>query len=163
MRNSIKALLVTSLLTTGACGGGPDGKALSRFVGVWSATAGTTTTTCSGASNTSPVSGNLTWSAGTTSDLIYRFSDSSCIIHADVDGDTASEVGAQNCLAAGTDSYSGDPLALSYSFTAYTFVVSGDGHTATENLSGTLLLTDNQTGLNNSCTFTETAGSYQKE
>jgi hypothetical protein len=117
----------------------------------------------SGASNTSAVTTNVTWSLGTSWDLIQTTSDSSCVIHADVEGSTASGVGRQTCVLESTDSYSGDPLSTSVSLTAYTFVISGDGHTATENFSGTLLQTDNSTGLNTSCSCSETAGSYQKE
>ncbi len=163
MRTSIKAILVSLVLTAGACGGGSDGKDLSRFAGVWSPTAGTTTVTCSGASQTSAVTGNVTWAMGTSSDLIQTVSGSSCVIHADVEGDTASGVGTQTCVWDSTDAYYGDSLSTSISLTAYTFVIGSDGHTATENFSGTLLQTDNSTGLNTSCTYSETAGSYQKE
>lgn len=163
MRNSIKALVVASLLTAGACGGGTDGKQMAAFVGVWSPTAGTTTVSCSGASKSSPVTTNVSWSLGTSSDLIQTTPDSSCVIHADVEGNTASGVGTQTCVFQSTDAYSGDPLSTSVSLTAYTFVISSDDHTATENFSGTLLQTDNYTGLNTSCTYSETAGSYQKE
>ena len=36
-RASLKAILVTLTLTTGACGGGSGGKDMAAFVGVWSA------------------------------------------------------------------------------------------------------------------------------
>ena len=163
MKTSLKAILVTLALTTGACGGGSDGKDMAAFVGVWSPTAGTTTVSCSGSSDSSPVTTNVTWSLGTSSDLIQTAPGTSCVIHADVEGSTASGVGTQTCVFQSTDSYSGDALSTSLSLTAYTFVIGSDGHTATENFSGTLLRTDNYTGLNTSCTYSETAGSYQKE
>jgi len=163
MKTSLKAILVSLALGAGACGGGSDGKDMAAFVGVWAPTAGTTTVTCSGAQKTSPVDTNVVWARGSSSDLIQTTPNSSCVIHADVEGDTASGVGTQTCVFTSTDSYSGDPLSTSVSLTAYTFVISGDGHTATENFSGTLLQTDNYTGLNTSCSYSETAGSYQKE
>ena len=70
---------------------------------------------------------------------------------------------AQTCDSQSTDDYSGDALSTSVSLTAYTFVISSDGHTATENFSGTVLQTDSTTGLHTTCTLSETAGSYQKQ
>jgi len=163
MKTSLTAILACVVFGAGACGGGSDGKDMAAFVGVWSPTAGTTAVVCSGNTNTSAVSGNVTWSLGTSSDLIQTLTNSSCVIHADVEGETASGVGTQTCVFESTDSYTGDPLSTSISLTAYTFVISGDGHTATENFSGTLLQTDNYTGLNTSCSYSETAGSYQKD
>ena len=163
MRNSFKTLLVASLLTAGACGGGSDGKDLSRFTGIWTPTAGTQTESCGGTPSTSPITGNVTWSLGSTSDLIQNvFSAASCILHADVDGDTASVVGAATCMIPGTDYY-GYTVNNTVTLTAYTFALSADGKTATENFSGSILQTDNDLGSTTSCTFTETAGSYQKQ
>ncbi|HVV50311.1 MAG TPA: hypothetical protein VHO06_11670 [Polyangia bacterium] len=162
MRHALKALLVASLLTGAACGGGSDGKDLARFAGTWSSTAGTLVTTCDGQSSTSALSQTLTWSLGTSSDLIQTLPQTECIIHADVDGDTASELGTQTCTLATTDAY-GEPVNETVSVTAYTFALSADGKTATENLSSTVLLTNNSTGVSGTCTVTETAGSYQKQ
>jgi hypothetical protein len=161
MRNSFKTLLVASLLTAGACGGGSEGKDLARFTGIWTPTAGTQTESCGGAPSTSTITGNVTWSLGSTSDLIQPlFATSSCIVHADVDGDTASVVGTTTCMLPGTDEY-GYTVNNTVSLTAYTFALSADGKTATENFSGSILQTDN--GSTTNCTFTETAGSYQKQ
>lgn len=160
MRNSLKTLLIASLLTAGACGGS-EGKDLSRFVGIWTPTAGTQTSSCGGAPTTSAITGNVTWSLGSSSDLIQPlFAESSCIVHADVDGDTASVVGTTTCMLPDTDAY-GYSVNNAISLTAYTFALSADGKTATENFSGSILQTDN--GSSTSCTFTETAGSYQKQ
>ncbi|HEY6475689.1 MAG TPA: hypothetical protein VI456_03855 [Polyangia bacterium] len=163
MQTSIKAILVSLVLTAGACGGGSDGKDLPRFVGIWAPTAGTQTSNCGGQPNTSAVSGNVTWSVGSTSDLVQASPlDSSCIIHADVDGDTASSTTPVTCTAQSTDDYGG-LVNTTVSLTAYTFALSADGETATENFSGTILQTDNTTGSSVTCTLTETAGSYQKQ
>jgi len=160
MRNSFKTLLVATLLAAGACGGS-DGKDLARFTGIWSPTAGTQTTACGGAPSTSPVTGSVTWSLESTSDLIQPlFAQSSCIVHADVDGDTASIASPTTCMLPGTDDY-GYSVNDTVSLTAYTFALSADGRTATENFSGSILQTDN--GATTSCTFTETAGSYERQ
>lgn len=162
MRNSFKTLLVASLLTAGACGGS-EGKDLARFTGIWSPTAGTQTETCGGAPSTSSITGSVTWSLGSTSDLIQPlFDQSSCIVHADVDGDTASVVGTTTCMLTGTDYY-GYTVNNAVSLTAYTFALSADEKTATENFSGSILKTDNGTGITTTCTFSETAGSYQRQ
>jgi hypothetical protein len=163
MRNSLKTLLVASLLTAGACGGGSDGKDLSRFTGIWLPTAGTQTKTCGGQPSTFPVTDSVTWSLGSTSDLVQPvLSQASCFLHADVDGDTASIVGAATCMVPGTDDY-GYTVNSAVTLTAYTFALSPDGKTATENFSGSILETDNGTGTTASCTFSETAGSYQRQ
>jgi len=163
MRNSLKTLLVASLLTAGACGGS-EGKDLSRFTGIWSPTAGTQTTSCGGqSSTTSPITDSVTWSLGSSSDLIQPvFSQTSCILHADVDGDTASVVGTTTCTIPSTDYY-GYAVNNTVTLTAYTFALSADGKTATENLSGSILATDSGTGTSTSCAFSETAGSYQRQ
>jgi hypothetical protein len=163
MRTSFKTLLVATLLTAGACGGS-EGKDLARFAGIWTSTAGTETINCGGQSTPSPISSTVTWSLGTTSDLVQTTSaNSSCVIHADVDGDTATGVQGPPCTVQGTDPTYGDLLTQSTTITAYTFALAADGKTATENLSGTLVQTDNTTGTTTSCTISETAGSYQKQ
>jgi hypothetical protein len=164
MRNSLKTLLVASLLTAGACGGGSEGKNLERFAGIWTATAGTAILNCGGQSTPSPISSTVTWSLGTTSDLVQTTSsNSSCVIHADVDGDTATGIENQPCTVQGTDPTYGDLLIQATTITAYTFALAADGKTATENASGTLVQTDNTTGTTTSCTISETGGSYQKQ
>ena len=161
MYKSLKALLVSFLLTGAAGGGGPEGKDLARFTGVWKPTGGAEVDTCGGASSTNPIDKNVTWSLGSTSDLIQSLS-TNCVIHADVEGDTASAAGAQTCTGQSTDYY-GNIVNNSYSFTAYTFVLSADGRTATESVSGSLLQTDSGTGTTGTCTFTESGASYQKQ
>ena len=163
MRNSLKTLLVASLLTVGACGGGSEGKNLERFAGVWAPTSGTQTTSCGGQPTTSPTTDSVTWSLGSSSDLIQPvLSQTSCFLHADVDGDTASLVGTATCMIPSTDYY-GYAVNNTVTLSAYTFALSADGKTATENFSGSILQTDNGTGTSVSCSFSETAGSYQKQ
>src|SRR6185437_3931159 len=124
MYKSLKALLVSFLLTGAACGGGLEGKDLARFTGVWTPTAGAEIDTCGGQSSTSPIANNLTRTLGSTSDLI-RSLGTNCVIHADVDGDTASAVGTQTCMGQTTDYY-GNVINNTYTFTAYTFALSAD-------------------------------------
>jgi hypothetical protein len=100
---------------------------------------------------------------GTSSDLVQTLSGSSCVLHANVTGSTASAVGPQVCTVTGTDAQSGDPITETATITAYTFVVSPDGLTATENASGTATVTDNAQGLSVTCSFSETGASYQKQ
>jgi hypothetical protein len=161
MRNSLKTLLVASFLTAGACGGGSEGKNLGAFVGVWTPTSGNIMYACAGQSVTAP-STALTWAVGTSSDLIQTAPGSSCVMHADISSDTATETGTQTCVIPSVDSY-GDSITDSLSFTAYTFVLGTDGKTATENFSGTVLETDNTVGTSTTCTMSETGASYQKQ
>jgi len=161
MRNSLKTLLVASLLTAGACGGGSEGKDVGAFVGVWTPTSGNIMYTCAGQSVT-VASTALTWAVGTSSDLIQTAPGSSCVMHADISANTATETGTQTCVIPGTDDY-GDSITDSLSFTAYTFVLGADGRTATENFSGTLLETDDTVGTSVTCTMSETGASYQKQ
>jgi hypothetical protein len=161
MRNSLNTLLMASLLTAGACGGGADGKDLAAFVGVWTPTSGNIMYTCAGQSVTAP-STALTWAAGTSSDLIQTAPGSSCVMHADISANTATETGTQTCVIPSVDGY-GDSITDSLSFTAYTFVLGSDGKTATENFSGTLFETDDTIGTSATCTMSETGASYQKQ
>ena len=160
MRNSFKTLLVASLLTAGACGGS-DGKDLAAFVGVWTPTSGNVMYTCAGQSVTAP-STAVTWAVSSSSDLIQTAPGSSCVMHADISANTATETGTQSCVVQTTSDY-GDSITESFSFTAYTFVLGSDGRTATENFSGTLLETDDTVGTSTTCTMSETGASYQKQ
>jgi hypothetical protein len=161
MRNSFKTLLVASLLTAGACGGGSEGKDLAAFVGVWTPTSGNIMYTCAGQSVTSP-STAMTWADGTSSDLIQPVPGSSCVMHADIAANTATETGTQTCVVSTSNDY-GDAITESFSFTAYTFVLGSDAKTATENFSGTVLETDDTLGTSTTCTMSETGASYQKQ
>jgi hypothetical protein len=161
MRNSFKTLLVTSLLTVGACGGGSEGKDLAAFVGVWTPTAGNVTYTCAGQSATAP-STAVTWAASASSDLIQTSPGSSCVMHADVSDNTATVTGTQTCVVQSIND-NGDSITDTYSFTAYTFVIGVDRTNATENFSGTVLETDNTYGTSTTCTMSEAGASYQKQ
>jgi hypothetical protein len=161
MRNALKALLVTFMLACGACGGGADGPDLSRFVGTWTPTAGTIALDCAGQSSTIP-SGIVTWAIGSSSDLIQPIANTTCVMHADVSGVTAEEPNTQTCAVSTTDDY-GDPVTEMFSYSAYTFVINPDGKTATENLSGTVLVTNSYYGTSTTCTMSEAGASYQKQ
>jgi hypothetical protein len=147
-------------VTGGSAGGSGTGKDLSKFEGVWSTVSGSRTFNCAGTVTTDNPTGNVTWSAGSSSDLIQTDSMDSCVIHANVTGSTASEAGAQTCTQNGTDQ-SGDSYTETVSTTAYTFVLAADGQTATENGSATLTF-NLGTGQSVTCTMSETA-SYMKQ
>jgi hypothetical protein len=152
MRNAITMVGLVSALALSACGG-DKGDNLGRFVGTWRATAGTITTACPGYTpSTDPVTDGITWSLGVSSDLVATGAD--CAIMANVAGFTA--MGAPGVVCSGAVS---DGLVATLTLTSYTFVVSPDGHTATENESGGITYVAD--GATIPCTFNETA-SYQK-
>ncbi len=154
MRNAIKMVGLVSALALSACGG-DKGDDLGRFVGTWQATAGTGTTVCPGyAPSTSVLTGNAVFREGLSSDLVVSTAIISCPVLADVTNATASGTPGQNCI---TSDGAGGTSTLT--FTSYTFVVSPDGHTASENSSGQFTVVDQ--GVSVVCSFNET-GSYQK-
>jgi hypothetical protein len=137
MRHTIKVLGLVSVLALSACGGGGEVKEYPRFVGTWRATSGTVTTVCPGyVPYTDSTTGSLTWSAGISSDLVMTDA-TGCVTMAEVAGSTATGLPGQTCTV--PDGAGGVYTA---SLTGYTFVVSPDGHTATENVSGTLTVVD---------------------
>jgi hypothetical protein len=160
MRDLVKALLVTFSLAGTACGSS-SGKDTSKFVGIWAPTSGITTQTCNGTSTTSPVSGNVTWTTGSSSDLVQEVS-STCVLHANVSGEVASEDGTQTCTSTGTDPTTGDSLTDVFTISNYTFTLTSDT-AASENASGNLVETDNTTGLSINCTESETGATYTKQ
>jgi uncharacterized protein (DUF2147 family) len=158
MRNSIRALLVTFALAGLSCGS--NDKDLSKFVGVWGQPAGTYTIMCTGlGTSTTQVTGTETWSTSSTSDLVQTIPDTTCVFHANASASTASGVSGQSCVINATTT-NGIAYTETMNFTSYTFVVSPDGKTATENFAGNA--TDNAAGVTYSCTFTQTA-SYTKQ
>jgi len=153
MRNAIKMVGLLSALTLSACGG-DKGEDLGRFVGTWQATSGTGTVVCPGyAPLTGAVDGNIVWSTGVGSDLVATDA-SGCAIIVDVQGSTASGVPSKGCTM--PDGAGG---VQTITVTAYTFVLSPDGQTATENESGNI--NDVLDGATLLCTFNSTA-SYRK-
>jgi hypothetical protein len=166
MRDSLKALLVTLSLTAAACGGsGGGGDDLGKFIGVWSPTSGTYSQTCPGDdynTGTGQVTDTETWAMGTTSELVQTIAGSSFVLHADVSSNTASASPAGQTYSTSGSTTEGDSVTETTTYTAYTFVVNSDGLTATENLSGTLVLNFNTVGFVDNCTFTQTA-SYAKQ
>jgi hypothetical protein len=166
MRDLVKALLVTLSLAGAACGSSSGGKDTAKFVGVWSPASGTFTETCPGGSGTTTtqVTGALTWATATTSDLVQTVPDTNgmCLLHANISADTATAVAGSMCTINTAASTTSDSFTDVLSITSYTFVISPDGMTATENFSGTLAETDNTTTQTGNCTFTQTA-SYTKQ
>jgi len=154
MRHGIKMIGLGAMLALSACGG-KGGDDVSRFVGTWRATAGTYTTTCPGyVPETGALSGSTTWNTGVSSDLVATTPLVDCPLMADVTSATASGLPGQPCTE--TDS-SGETLTVTLA--NYTFVLSPDGRTATENCSGQLAIVAG--GASVICSVTE-SGSYQK-
>jgi hypothetical protein len=153
MRNAIKILGLVAALALSACGS-DKGDDLGRFVGTWHATSGTGTKVCGGNPATFVVSGDMVWTTGVSSDLVSPMAFGSCPLAADVTNSTAAGLPGQTC----TDS-DGAGTTATISLTSYTFVISPDGHTATENLSAQLNVVDQ--GVSAVCTINAT-GSYQK-
>ena len=123
-------------------------------MGTWRPVSGTVTTSCPGyAVDTSPITENLIWSPGVGADLIATDS-TSCSLMANVTSATAASVPGQSCT--GPDGQGG---TYTSAFSGYTFVISPDGRTATENGSGQLTLVGG--GATLICSFTGTA-SYEK-
>lgn len=149
MRNAIKMLGLVSALVLSACGG-DKGDDLGRFIGTWQPTSGTVTEVCPGYTFNATLT-STTWRAGLSSDLVSTDALGACSLTADVAGSTASGTPGTSCANAdGT---------FRATFNSYTFVVSPDGHTASENASGTMVYVDG--GATIPCSFNET-GSYQK-
>ena len=155
MRNTIKMFGLVSVLVLSACGGSKSGDELGKFTGTWRATAGTVTSICPGYGTvTDALTGNTVWSAGVSSDLVSIGALTSCPLTADVEGSTASGAPGQACTQ--SDGAGGTSTVT---VNGYTFVVSADGRTATENASGQITFIAG--GATLVCTFNET-GSYEK-
>jgi hypothetical protein len=156
MRTTIKVLAVGILWMLGTgiqgCGGRGDGEDIAKFTGTWRAISGTSTVSCPGrGADTSPVDGTIVWSRGVSSDLVQTLS-STCVINAEVMGATAAGSAAPCTMPSGE-------TTVTLTLPNYTFVISPDGRTATENGSGTFLI--NGGGVAVTCALSETA-SYQK-
>lgn len=159
MRNSIKWTLVALSLAGFSCGS--NSKDLSKFIGVWGAPAGITTTTCTGlGTSTEQVTGTETWAASSTSDLAMTLAGTNCVFHANVSGNTATAVSGQTCSITGTDT-NGIAYTETMTVTSYNFVVSSDGKTALETVAATASYIE--AGVTVPCTVTETATTYTKQ
>lgn len=149
--------------TTSAGAGGFSGKDLSRFIGTWLPVSVTINRSCSNqASESNPSAARVVWFAGITSDLAQQIPGTSCLVPANVQGDTASLVGSPSCTFPGVGD-NGNTVTVAETVTAYQFVVAADGSTATETGSTTERLTDDTTGDTTTCVVSEVGGSYQKQ
>jgi hypothetical protein len=164
MRDSVKALVMALSLASVTCGSSSGGKDIAKFVGVWAPASGTFTETCPGGSGTTTtlVTDTETWAMGSTSDLVQTIPGTSCVFHANISADTAAGVAGQTCTVNTAATATADSFTDVLNISSYTFVISPDGMTATENYSGTDAETDNTTNLSGNCTFTQTA-SYTKQ
>lgn len=154
MRHTIMMLGMTMAMAASACGSESVGDEFARFVGTWRPVSGTTTTSCPGYTpETRPVTTNVIWSPGVSADLISTDA-SSCALMADVINATAAGVPGQSCTIP-----DGQGGTYTLAFNGYTFVISADGRTATENGSGQLTFVGG--GATLICTFTGSA-SYEK-
>jgi hypothetical protein len=169
MKRMMMTMVVAASVVLGACDGGggngngdgdgDGGDRVKRFVGVWVPTSGTMSAVCNGVSSSGPVTGALTWQAGSTSELLQA-TDDGCVIRADVHASTAVLDGAASCTDTFVDD-SGGSVTTVRSISAYTFALRPDGLTATENLMGTVVSTYS-TGQSITCTVTGSA-SYRKQ
>jgi hypothetical protein len=154
MRHTIMMLGMTMAMAASACGSESAGDQFARFVGTWRPVSGTTTTICPGYTpETAPVTTNLVWSPGVGADLVSTDA-TSCAWMADVTNQTAAGVPGQSCIT--PDGQGGTYTVV---VSGYTFVISADGRTATENGSGQITYVGG--GATVICTFTGTA-SYEK-
>jgi hypothetical protein len=150
MRNAIKMFGLVAALVLSACGG-DKGDDVARFVGTWQATSGTLTRICGGYVFTDTITGSESWQTGLTSDLVSTDAIAGCAVEADVNGATASGTPGKTCASPDGTS--------TVTISSYTFVISADGHTATENGSGNLVYIES--GATIPCSFNLTAA-YQK-
>ena len=144
------ATLAGSLQACSSGGGSGGGK----FIGTWHPSSGTVTTTCPGlGTSTDPVTTNLIWAMGVSSDLVQTDPSTSCVLSANITGSTASGSGPPCSFS--------DQMGGTFTLTisTYTFALAADGQTAQENGSGTLV--DNNGGVSVTCSLSETAA-YQK-
>jgi hypothetical protein len=165
MRKLLETLLIAFSLTAGACGGSEGGKDLEKFIGVWSPTSGTYNQLCPTDDNntfSAQVNTSDTWTKGATSDLVQSSPDDSFVLHADVSADTASASPTGQTYSLNGTTSTGGPVTQTFTFTAYTFVISPDGLTASENFSQTLVMNFSAQGIVDNCTITQ-AASYTKQ
>ncbi len=157
-----RPIIVVACLIVGfslGCGGSSDGVGgdagiLQIFIGTWHATADSETVTCLGQSMTDTTVTDTSWEKGTTSDIVQPKDSSGCELLANTSGRTATGLSNQTC----TSTMGGETTSLT--LTSYTFVVTDDGTRATENGTGTAVVTATG-GPPVSCTFTQSA-SYTK-
>jgi hypothetical protein len=144
--------------TTGSNGGGTGGattaggststsSVLDKFAGAWTFISGTDTINCSGQTSTSNVTGTLTITKGSTSDLVVT--NAACNLKFTVVGSTASANAGQSCSttdATGTEVDTVNSLVIS---------LSADGTTAT--ISSTITGVISGSGASYTCTITESS------
>jgi hypothetical protein len=154
MRNAIKVLGLVSVLAMSACDGGEGGDS-DQFVGTWRAISGSVTRICpGGAPSTEAVISDVVWISGGSSDLAAASVLTPCRLKANVTGATASGDPGPTCMQS-----DGADGSMMVTFTSYTFVISTNGRTATENSSGQVIHVDRGTAI--ACAFNESA-SYQR-
>jgi hypothetical protein len=153
-------LAIASMSALAGCGssGGSTPGGLAAFVGLWNAQSGSLVLTCNGqTASTTPIKGNLTWTAGTSSDLLGELATTVCQVNANISGSTATASGTEACRV-GSGS-----ILNTYTYESYKFTLGSGGTTATESASGPA--TEVIYGGNppaGPCTFSESA-TYQKE
>ncbi|HEY4188315.1 MAG TPA: hypothetical protein VGP07_24790 [Polyangia bacterium] len=150
-----KVMLGTVILALGACGSSSSGGNLSKVKGTWQPTSYSSKLDCGADGQFEDTTGsNVVWSMGVASDLVQSDPTTNCIINADLTGYTASAVAGQSCTLHDT----GSTIAITLS--AYTFSLSADFQTATENGSGNAQVTFSD-GTSASCSYNLSA-SYHK-
>jgi hypothetical protein len=97
MKRMMKLGLLVAFATAG-CGGGSSGGA-SRFIGTWSYSSGTQTTTCNDfvpPTSTDQLTGSVLVSAGISSDLVTNDGEG-CLLKFDVVGGVGDVIPGQSC------------------------------------------------------------------
>jgi hypothetical protein len=157
MRSSFKVMMAVAALglSLSACAGDARTAELGKFSGIWHPTSGTTIVSCPRtAATTSPVTQNVVWSTGVSSDLERSDSDMSCTIRANVFEATATGRSAPCTITA-------DGVSITATYTDYAFVVAPDGQTAREDLTLSLIKTGPGPADSVTCAGHQSA-SYQK-
>ncbi len=150
MRSTVKGILaslvVVSAVALASCGS--NSTDTSKFVGTWKFTSGTLTVNCPGAAAvTQSVTGNVTISKGSTSDLVVV--DNECSLKFSVtNATTADALPAQSCTTIDTTSTEVD----TFSSVVFTTTDGVTGH-----LSASLNGAITSGGASETCTATETA------
>jgi len=154
MRKAIKVVGLAVVLASAACGEGGGGGTVASFVGKWRPSLGAIRRVCPGMTPTmEPLSREVVWSTGVSSDLAAITPVSPCRVKADVAQSAAIGVPDDSCRVANAAGTSTVTLSR------YAFAIAPDGRSAVESASGQSTQVDD--GAAATCAFEE-SGAYEK-